>query len=405
VSSAHPSRLALSLLALICICPLPQHAGNKAAPRQMDEYERTQRALDQYRTLAAEDDGTLLPENGVTVAPGDSYEGIPRLARLLRRLGDLSADAPQSHAYQGRLVTAVKHFQLRHGLAPSGRIDKSTLAQLNTPLEFRVHQLELALERWRRRPYDPSRPAIVLNLPEFRLRAFNAGNQQELEMKIVVGQAPDRPTPLLASQVQTVIFRPYWNVPISIQRDELVPEIMKDPSYLAANHLEVVTAQGDVVPDPVSDDEMAQLRSGTLGLRQTPGPGNVLGLVKFLFPNAYGVYMHGTSAPGLFARTRRDFSHGCVRVERAEDLAEWVLRDEAGWSRDRIRKAMRGSESVIVNLNRPIQVVTMYVTAVVLATGEVHFYEDIYEEDAAFERELAGAAPAPASHSIAPGIE
>jgi murein L,D-transpeptidase YcbB/YkuD len=115
--------------------------------------------------------------------------------------------------------------------------------------------------------------------------------------------------------------------------------------------------------------------------------------------------MHGTSVPGLFARSRRDFSHGCVRVERAEDLAEWALRDEAGWSRDRIRKAMRGSESVIVNLKRPIQVVTMYVTAVVLATGEVHFYEDIYGEDAAFERELAGAAPAPASHSIAPGIE
>jgi murein L,D-transpeptidase YcbB/YkuD len=371
----------------------------------MDEYQRTQQALEQYRTLAAEDDGAFLPETGIPVAPGDSYEGIPRLIRLLRRLGDLPADAVRSNVYRGQLVTAVKHFQRRHGLAPNGRIDKATLTQLNTPLEFRVHQLELALERWRRRPYDPSGPAIVLNLPEFRLRAFGAGNQLELEMKIVVGQAPDRQTPLLTSQVATVIFRPYWNVPISIQRDELVPQIMKDRSYLAANHLEVVTPQGDVVQDPVSEDAMAQLRSGTLGLRQTPGPGNVLGLVKFLFPNAYGVYMHSTSAPGLFAHSRRDFSHGCVRVERAEDLAEWVLRGEAGWSRDRIRKAMRGSESVIVNLKRPIQVVTMYVTAMVLASGEVHFFEDIYGEDAALEKELAGAASLPASTSSAPRTE
>jgi murein L,D-transpeptidase YcbB/YkuD len=307
--------------------------------------------------------------------------------------------------YRSQLVTAVKKFQRRHGLAPTGRIDRATLTQLNTPLAFRVHQLELALERWRRRPYDPSRPAIVLNLPEFRLRAFGAGNQLELEMKIVVGQAPDRQTPLLSSQVQTVIFRPYWNVPISIQRDELVPQIVKDPSYLAANHLQVVTPQGEVVEHAMSEDTMAQLSSGTLGLRQTPGPANVLGLVKFLFPNAYGVYMHGTSAPGLFARSRRDFSHGCVRVERAEELAEWALRNEAGWSRDRIRKAMRGSESITVNLKEPVQVVTMYVTALVLESGEVHFFDDIYGEDTVLEKELAGGTPPASPGSITSGLQ
>jgi len=249
--------------------------------------------------------------------------------------------------------------------------------------------LELALERWRRHPYDPTRPTVVLNLPEFRLRAFRA-NQMELEMKIVVGRALDRQTPLLSAQLDTIIFRPYWNVPLDIQRDELVPKIVDDDSYLAASHLEIVTPQGTVRNGMVSDDALDELRSGRLRLRQTPGPKNSLGLVKFVFPNPYGVYMHGTPAVSLFSQARRDFSHGCIRVEKPEDLAEWVLRDESGWPRYRIGEAMMGSESITVKLKRPIQVVTTYVTAVVLDNGEVHFYDDIYGKDAALEEELIG---------------
>jgi murein L,D-transpeptidase YcbB/YkuD len=363
----------------------------------MDEYTRTLIALRQYRILAAEDDGALLPETAEPVEPGDHYDGVPRLIRLLTRIGDLVDEVPNdSDLYQGALVTAVQRFQGRHGLEPDGRIDKATLTQLNTPLKFRVHQLELALERWRRHPYDPVRPAIVLNLPEFRLRAFRA-NHLELEMKIVVGQAPDHKTPLLSSELETIIFRPYWNVPLRLQRDELVPEIMKDPTFLSANHIEMVTPTGVVVRDKVSDDMLAQLRSGRLRLRQTPGPKNVLGLAKFTFPNAYEVYMHATSAPWLFARPSRDLSHGCIRVEKAEDLAEWALRDEPGWSRDRIVKAMEGSETTAVKLDRPIQVVTIYVTAVALENGEVHFLEDIYGEDETLDKELEGGAQALAS--------
>jgi murein L,D-transpeptidase YcbB/YkuD len=208
-------------------------------------------------------------------------------------------------------------------------------------------------------------------------------------MKIVVGEAPERKTPILSSQLEMVIFHPYWNVPMKIQRDELVPEIIKDPSFLSANHLEMITQQGAVLHDPVSDDMLAKLRSGRIRLRQTPGPKNVLGLAKFVFPNQFEVYMHGTSAQWLFDRPRRDLSHGCIRLENAEDLAEWVLRDEAGWTRDRIDEAVSGSESIVVKLKRPIQVVTWYTTAVALANGEVHFFEDIYGEDAALEKQLA----------------
>lgn len=373
---------------LASVCLLLAQAPEQSSAVPMAEYARTQNALERYRALAAEDDGVILPETGKSVEPGDHYDGVPRLSRLLALLGDLSDGAvSDAEVYQGQLVRAVQRFQRRHGLEPHGRIDKATLAQLNTPLSFRVHQLELALERWRRRPYDPSLPAIVLNLPEFRLRAFRA-NQLDLEMKIVVGQAPEHKTPLLSSQLESVIFRPYWNVPLSIQRSELVPEIIKDPSFLSVQHFQI-TAQDGVVEDEISEDMVSQLRSGNLRLRQAPGPANVLGLVKFVFPNDYQVYMHATSEPWLFARLRRDLSHGCIRVERAADLAEWVLREESGWPRDRIVKAMHGSESISVTLTRPIQVVTMYVTAVALDNGEVHFFDDIYGEDEILERRLA----------------
>ena len=357
----------------------------------MDEYERTQNALVQYRALAAADDGESLPEVLEPVKPGEVYDGLPRLIHLLLLVGDLPTEilVPDSNIYDGPLVAAVKQFQRRHGLDPNGRIDKATVVQLNVPLSFRVRQLELALERWRRHPYDPTRPTVVLNLPEFRLRAFRA-NQMELEMKIVVGRALDRQTPLLSAQLDTIIFRPYWNVPLDIQRDELVPKIVDDDSYLAASHLEIVTPQGTVRNGMVSDDALDELRSGRLRLRQTPGPKNSLGLVKFVFPNPYGVYMHGTPAVSLFSQARRDFSHGCIRVEKPEDLAEWVLRDESGWPRYHIGEAMMGSESITVKLKRPIQVVTTYVTAVVLDNGEVHFYDDIYGKDAALEEELIG---------------
>ena len=383
-------RLVAGLVAIACAGWLLAHAREQSYGSQTDEYVRILDPLERYRVLAAEDDGAVLPEIDQPVKLGGHYEGIPRLIRLLQMTEDLPADTifTKTDQYGYALVRAVHRFQRRHGLEPNGRIDKATLAQLNTPLKFRVHQLELALERWRRRPYDPARPAIVLNLPEYRLRAFNADNHLDLEMKIVIGQAPEHKTPLLTSELERVIFRPYWNVPISIQRDELIPKIMNDPDYLSANHLEIVTTKGTVVQGDVSDDILADMQSGWLRLRQTPGPGNVLGLVKFAFPNEYEVYMHGTSAPSLFGRARRDLSHGCIRLEKADALAEWVLRQETGWTRNRVMRAMHGAESITVELKRRIQVVTMYATAVVLENGEVHFFEDIYGEDAALDQEL-----------------
>jgi murein L,D-transpeptidase YcbB/YkuD len=395
VSSKSRCRIILSLLTLASAAFPLGLANEQFLANATDEYERTLRALNHYRALAAEYDGTVLPPTEEPVEPGDSYAEAPGLIRLLTLIGDLppSAVPADSDLYQGPLVEAVKKFQSRHGLEPDGRVDKATLEQLNTPLSVRVRQLELALERLRRRGYDPARPAIVLNLPEFRLRAFSgtnaAGPNPELDMKVVVG-APEHRTPILLSQLKIVIFCPYWTVPASIQHNELLQEIRKDPSWVSANRFELLTKQGIVAEDQtVSDHMLAELGTGELSLRQKPGPKNTLGLAKFVFPNEYGVYMHDTSARWLFAQVRRDLSHGCIRVEQPEDLAEWVLRGQAGWSRDHVVEAMHGTEPISVTVKCPIQVVTTYSTAVVMENGEVHFFPDIYGEDAALEKVLA----------------
>ena len=353
-------------------------------------YRRTEQALQHYLAMAREGSLPVMPVTAKPVEPGAPYAGTAQLATVLRRLGDLP-DLPTSSAtYDAPLVEAVKHFQLRHGLDPDGRLGKATLAQLNTPLSQRILQLRLTMERWRWAPHSFTQPPIVVNIPEFRLRALNPQYRTELEMKVVVGSAyGDHQTPVFAAYMRYLIFQPYWDVPYSISRKELAPKIEKDRTYLAKNDYEVVTEQGKVVGDEsVDDTTLAQIRSGALRVRQVPGPKNALGLVKFLLPNEHDVYLHDTPATELFSKTRRDFSHGCIRVEKPEDLAVWVLRNKPEWTRDRIRDAMNGDETLRVTLDTPIPVLIVYATAVVPEDGEVRFFADIYKQDFELARQL-----------------
>jgi murein L,D-transpeptidase YcbB/YkuD len=188
---------------------------------------------------------------------------------------------------------------------------------------------------------------------------------------------------VFAEEMKYLIFRPYWNVPTSILRKEMLPRLRKDPGYLERNDLEMVQGQRDdaqpVAPTPANIDLLAK---GQLRVRQRPGPRNSLGLVKFIFPNDDNVYLHSTPAQELFNRTRRDFSHGCVRVEKPVDLAEWALRDVSGWDRARIVAAMDRGSPLQVNLARPIPVLMFYTTAIVLQDGTPQFFEDVYGHDA-----------------------
>ena len=356
-------------------------------------YQRTLTALRLYRAIAEEDDGQLLPGVDKPVNPGAEYEGVARLVQLLRRLGDLSVDAALAHTrnvYEGALVDAVKRFQVRHGLKPDGRIGKSTLAELNTPLWQRVRQLQLTLERYRWVQDKRGRPRIIVNIPEFQLRGLNDAYMSEIELKVVVGRAFRHQTPVFWADMMHVIFRPYWEVPSSIQRAELVPELRRDNTYLARNNYEIVDSQDAFVTrSAVNKTILAQLSAGKLRVRQIPGPANALGLVKFVFPNNHNVYLHDTPATELFSKPRRDFSHGCIRVENPGILAEWVLQQKPEWTRERIAEAMQGNKTVQVNLDVPIPVLIVYATAVVLQTGEVRFFPDIYGHDAALDRLLS----------------
>jgi murein L,D-transpeptidase YcbB/YkuD len=353
-------------------------------------YRRTLKALESYTEMLKQGEDEPLPAIASVLVPGQSYSGAAVLANRLRRLGDLPGDAglpAQPDLYAGSLVEAVKNFQQRHGLKPDGRIGDETFQQLSTPLAVRVRQLEFALERFRWLPASLKPPLVVVNIPEFQLRAYE--DHHVLTMKVIVGKAFDHQTPVFADQMEYTIFRPYWNVPESIVKDEIVPLLRKRPGYLAKHQMEVVDHQGNVVTaDTVDASTLRQLRAGRLEVRQRPGPQNSLGLVKLVFPNQYDVYLHGTPERELFAKARRDFSHGCIRVEDPAALAEWAL-SGSPWKTESIRAAMNGEQTLQVNLPRPIPVLIVYATAIVEDDGKVHFFDDVYGLDQALAGALA----------------
>ncbi len=363
-------------------------------------YRRTEQTLARYVDLAAKDDGEKLPAVAKAIAPGASWPGVPRLARLLRLVGDLPADAavPEgSQTYAGPLVDAVRKFQRRHGLTDDGQIGAGTIERMNVPLSDRVRQLGFALERWRWLPTEFSSPPIVVNIPDFRLRALDESNAVALEMRVVVGKAMRSQTPVFSDEMTYVVFRPYWNVPGGIRRNEIVPAIQRDRDYVAKKNYEVTTPAGKpVTSGRISDDVLAQLKSGKLMIRQKPGPTNSLGLVKLIFPNDFSVYLHDTPAREVFSRTRRDFSHGCIRVEKPAELAAWVLRKNPGWDLARVRQAMQsGPNDVTVNLAQRVPVFIVYATALADEKGDVHFYDDIYGHDVELAAALAKGYPYP----------
>ncbi len=363
-------------------------------------YRRSEQALAHYTELARQDDGEKLPAVTKAIEPGQAYAGVPRLTRLLRLVGDLPEDAAGSQdagVYGGALVDAVKRFQRRHGLDEDRRLGAGTIKQLNVPLADRVRQLQLTLERWRWLPAEFSAPPIIVNIPDFRLRALDENNNPALDMRVVVGKAMRTETPVFSRDMTYVVLRPYWNVPPSILRGEIVPAIQRDRGYIASKNYEVTTFDGKVVTSgSISDEVLAQLKAGKLMVRQKPGPTNALGLVKLIFPNENNVYLHSTPSPSLFSRSRRDFSHGCIRVEKPAELTAWALRNNPGWTLEKVQQGMQsGQDNVTVTLAKRVPVFIVYGTALAYANGEVHFSDDIYGFDVKLATALAKGYPYP----------
>ena len=327
---------------------------------------------------------SLPPLPAPKLEPGAVYAGVPLLAARLIALGDLPADFVAPERYQGALVDGVKHFQKRHGLSPDGVIGKATFEQLNVKPSARVEQIALTLERLRWTPLMADKRMLVVNLPEFELRGLEIHGDQvqiPLQMNVIVGKSLNTQTPMFNEQMRSIEFSPYWNVPPSIARSETIPKLRRDPAYFDRQGFEIVTRSGEVVTS-LDDSQLAAVQSGQARIRQRPGAQNALGDIKFIFPNNDNIYMHHTPSVGLFQRDRRDFSHGCIRVEAPVALAEFVLRDEPEWTTEKIRDAMENGKSKTIRLKTPIMVVIAYGTAIVKQRGgSIYFYNDIYGHD------------------------
>ncbi|HSB25538.1 MAG TPA: L,D-transpeptidase family protein [Burkholderiaceae bacterium] len=365
-------------------------AVRQAAPH-VPQYERLREALARYRVLA--DDPAWrtplpplpVPERGRPgkVEPGHAYAGLEQLARRLEALGDVGAsDVAVASVYQGPIVDAVKSFQRRHGLSDDGVIGAATLHQLQVSPAVRLRQIELALERLRWTPLLHGPRMIVINIPEFVLRAYEVHDGRisvQLTMKVIVGKAMDMHTPLFDADLRFIEFSPYWNVPQSIARAEVVPLLRRSPTAWTHEGFEFVASDGRVEADLTASGLDAVL-AGRQRIRQRPGPRNPLGDIKFVFPNNEQIYLHDTPATRLFARSRRDFSHGCIRVEQPVDLAKFVLQGMPQWTESRIQEAMAAGVSATLRLNAPTRVLIAYGTALV-KDGRIFFFDDIYGQD------------------------
>lgn len=372
---------------------------SQAEPRFL-HYRLLKIALRYYRVLAVDSELTALPKiKARSIKLGEAYEGASALRHLLVALGDLDKNITTSDAVlDAPLTAALQRFQQRHGLNADGALGRTTFAALTTPMPVRVRQLEYALERWRWLP-DFDTPPIIVNIPQFRLFAFRTLHDRAedmLQMDVIVGQTyPSHQTPVFAGEMQYMVFRPYWDVPPSIARNEMLPQIRATATYLDKNNLDIVSRTDPNGPALApSTDTVAALTSGALRLRQRPGENNSLGLMKFMLPNHHNVYLHSTPTQRLFGESRRAFSHGCIRVADPVALAEHVLRNEkdkdgAPWTREKIIAATQHDNNRHVFLSKPIPVMIVYSSAMALEDGSVLFFEDIYGHDAKLKKLLA----------------
>lgn len=392
-------------LVLKALRELPQAANPKGLLASLEPdfpiYRPLKEALVRYRRLAVE-----IPKARFAFpakfTPGMSHPDVPALRKLLTALGDFPASlgpgSDASQVYDPALVAAVKAFQIRHGIGDDGVIGKGTLSRLVVPVPDRLKQIQLGLERLRWLPANVKGLYLIVNIPAFKLYGARAGEgigQHELQMNVVVGEAIDgRNTPVFHSEMTTVTFRPYWNVPEAIATKEIVPALLKQASYLTKNNMEIVAnfAQSAQALEP-SHDTIERLAAGAVKVRQKPGPENALGLYKFSFPNTNNVYLHSTPSKGLFNRDRRDFSHGCIRVQDPLALAQWVLEENGDWGRERIETFANGEVTKTINLKRAIPVYILYSTVMADPQGRISFYEDIYGHDRTLQVLLARGFP------------
>jgi L,D-transpeptidase YcbB len=330
------------------------------------DYQRLTQALASYRAIAAKGGwGTVPPGSDLKTGGRD-----PRVTALRHRLS--IPPAGTADVFDDALAAAVSRFQKRHGLEVTGEVDEETLAELNVPVQDRITQIQVNMERWRWLPGTFGDRYILVNVPEFRLDLVEAG-KTAFTMRVVVGKDQSR-TPAFSDKMTYIELNPFWNIPDSIAKEEILPKVAANPGYLASHNMEAI---------PGSDNR----------LRQRPGADNPLGKLKFMFPNDFDIYLHDTPADHLFSRTERDFSHGCIRLEKPVELASYLLKGDPKWTPEALQAAIDSGEQKTITLERPLPVHILYWTAWVEPDGTVQFRKDIYGHDAQLEEALAKEPP------------
>ena len=338
-----------------------KHKDNKYFEDINESYKALKDQLARYYEIATKGGWPTIPTDKKTYKLGTSAPAIALMKRHLQLTGDLPG-ADTSQVFNDTLEMGIKNYQRRFGYTPDGKITPALIKEMNVPAQARVQQILINMGRMRWMPSRPSGNLILVNIPEFVLHLYD-GKNKVWDINVVVGKEGHN-TMMFTGDLNQVVFSPYWNVPPSIVRKEILPALEKDPGYLERNNMEQIGTEGDLPK-----------------IRQLPGPDNSLGRVKFLFPNSFNIYFHDTNAKSLFSKDKRAYSHGCIRLEEPEKMANYLLRDQPEWTPERIEDAMNSGTEKYVKLKEPIPVFITYYTAWVDDAGQLNFREDIYGHD------------------------
>jgi L,D-transpeptidase YcbB len=351
-----PIQLADSLLS-------KKHKDNKYFEDINASYKSLKDQLQKYYDIHKKGGWPLIPVTKKPLKKGAKDSAIKVVKQYLAITGDLPA-SDTSAVFNDTLAEGISRIQQRFGLKPTGTLNKDLIAEMNVPVRARIEQILINMGRMRWMPSQPKGSLIIVNIPEFILHVLEDG-RKVFDMNVVVGKE-GHSTMQFTGTLNQIVFAPYWNVPSKIVTDEILPEIQKDPQYLQKNEME---DQGDKDGDGIPD------------IRQLPGDKNSLGQVKFLFPNSFDIYLHDTPAKSLFSKDKRAFSHGCIRLEDAKKMAEYLLRDDPNWDAVKIEEAMNAKEQKFVRLKHTAEVFITYYTAWVDEAGQLNFRQDVYGHD------------------------
>ncbi|MBB6002677.1 murein L,D-transpeptidase [Arcicella rosea] len=361
--------------------------GEKVQEPVNQFYIRLKDKLREYRSIQRKGAWQEVITDKKRIAVGDSDSCVVHVKKHLLLTGDLREN-DGSIAFTDSLGEALKKYQSRMGLAQNGNLDAATIKELNLPIEARIKQIMINMERLRWVPVEIEKDYLLVNIPEFRLHIFENG-KKAWAMNVVVGKAATQ-TSIFKGNLSTIVLNPYWGIPTSIVRHEILSKLKRNPNYLANNNMEVLSGNTVVNPNKINWKKYKDNTNVPFTFRQKPGDDNALGKIKFLFPNNFSIYLHDTPSKGLFNESKRAFSHGCIRVAEPNRLALYLLRKDSTWNENRVNKILSTDKEYGIRVRPTVPVYIVYFTTWVDSAGQINFRKDLYDLDKKLSKEIFG---------------